>query len=42
VVAKPFSPKVLLDRILWSANAESTWEAPAEEAARGPARIGLQ
>jgi DNA-binding response OmpR family regulator len=33
VVAKPFSPQVLLDRILWSASAEF---AAIDEAAAGP------
>ena len=42
VVAKPFSPKVLLDRILWSANSEASGAADGGETLRMSARQALQ
>lgn len=42
VVAKPFSPKVLLDRILWSANADAELEFATGDRGRGAGRQGLR
>lgn len=39
VVAKPFSPKTLLDRILWAANADSGWDSDLDRSQAGGGRL---